>query len=138
MVNSIFPPCIWLLGGFCLELYLYCLNLDLKIVFFQPWLFSLRSGQECVCVCGVEPKTTPKAEKGRLEKKMMQRLRFKHRDTITVGAKHRGKILLYTDPTSFRGSGVIQIQLLRIFFLFIKIFLLFRCFIKCFKKQTKC
>ena len=64
-LNSTFPPCIWLLRGFCLELYPYCLFPGHGIVFFSNQDFSTKG----VCVCGVVPKTTPEAEKSRLEKK---------------------------------------------------------------------
>ena len=33
-INSTFPPCIWLLRGFCLELYPYCLFRGHGIIFF--------------------------------------------------------------------------------------------------------
>ena len=67
--NSTFPPCIWLLRGFCLELYPYCLFRGHGIVFFVlTKTFQPREWSRA-CVCGVAPETTPEAEKSRLEQK---------------------------------------------------------------------
>ena len=69
--NSTFPPCIWLLKGFCQELYPYCLFRGHGIVFFVlTKTFQSREWSRA-CVCGVAPKTTPEAEKSRLEQKWL-------------------------------------------------------------------
>ena len=65
--NSTFPPCIWLLRGFCLELYPYCLFRGHGIVFFVlTKTFQPREWSRA-CVWGVAPETTPEAEKSRFE-----------------------------------------------------------------------
>ena len=65
---STFRLCIWLLRGFCLELYPYCLFRGHGIVFFSNQDFSANGVVKGVCVCRVAPETTPEAEKSRLEK----------------------------------------------------------------------
>ena len=61
--NSTFPPCIWLLRGFCLELYPYCLIRGHGIAFFSNQDFSAKGVVKGLCVWGVAPETTPEAEK---------------------------------------------------------------------------
>ena len=119
--NSTFPPCIWLLRGFCLELYPYCLFRGHGIVFFvltktfQPREWS----RACVCV-GQRPRPLPRLKSRGQNKMTITRSRFKLRDTILGKFPQQpnigGKVLLYTDPPNFRGREVIQGQLLRIFF----------------------
>ena len=49
---------------------------------FSNQYFSAKGVVKGVCVCGVAPETTPKAEKLRLEKIDKPKIEFKHRDTI--------------------------------------------------------
>ena len=53
--------------------------------------FSAKGVVKGMCVCGVAPETIPEAEKLRLIKKTISRLRFKHRDIIPVAAKYKGE-----------------------------------------------
>ena len=90
--------------------------------FFSNQDFSAEGVVDGVCVWGQRPRPLLRLKSRGQKKNTILRSRFEHLNTIPGKFPQEpnieGRFFCNTDPPSFRGREVIQVQLLRIFFLF--------------------